>query len=329
MPEDNQKISRTEIDRLIEEFLENLEIERNCSPLTIRNYRHYLNRFSSWLKRNNLQGEPGSINLEIIKKYRVFLARFSTPNGIPLSRSTQSYHVIALRAFLRWLIKNDYKTIPPEKVDLPKSESRSLKFLSTEQMERLLSQPQISTFQGSRDKHSLLFRRALRNKAILEVLFSTGLRVSELVKLNRDQIDLRRREFGVIGKGGRPRVVFLSQRAADWLKKYLDGREDSTQPLFIRHPKNPEKTIGKEMRLTARSVQRIVAKYGRKARLPIEVTPHVIRHSFATDLLMAGADIRSVQEMLGHKNISTTQIYTHVTNKQLREIHETFHGKGK
>jgi len=307
MPEDNQKISRTELDRLIEEFLENLEIERNCSPLTIRNYRHYLNRFSSWLKRNNLQGEPGSVNLEIIKKYRVFLARFSTPNGIPLSRSTQSYHVIALRAFLRWLIKNDYKTIPPEKIDLPKSESRSLKFLSTEQVERLLSQPQISTLRGIRDK------------AILEVLFSTGLRVSELVKLNRDQIDLRRREFGVIGKGGRPRVVFLSQRAADWLKKYLDGREDSTQPLFI----------GKEMRLTARSVQRIVAKYGRKARLPIEVTPHVIRHSFATDLLMAGADIRSVQEMLGHKNISTTQIYTHVTDKQLREIHETFHGRGK
>ncbi|PJC28125.1 hypothetical protein CO054_01785 [Candidatus Shapirobacteria bacterium CG_4_9_14_0_2_um_filter_39_11] len=307
MPEDNQKISRTELDRLIEEFLENLEIERNCSPLTIRNYRHYLNRFSSWLKRNNLQGEPGSINLEIIKKYRVFLARFSTPNGIPLSRSTQSYHVIALRAFLRWLIKNDYKTIPPEKIDLPKSESRSLKFLSTEQVERLLSQPQISTLRGIRDK------------AILEVLFSTGLRVSELVKLNRDQIDLRRREFGVIGKGGRSRVVFLSQRAADWLKKYLDGREDSTQPLFI----------GKEMRLTARSVQRIVAKYGRKARLPIEVTPHVIRHSFATDLLMAGADIRSVQEMLGHKNISTTQIYTHVTDKQLREIHETFHGRGK
>jgi len=307
MPEDNQKISRTELDRLIEEFLENLEIERNCSPLTIRNYRHYLNRFSSWLKRNNLQGEPGSVNLEIIKKYRVFLARFSTPNGIPLSRSTQSYHVIALRAFLRWLIKNDYKTIPPEKIDLPKSESRSLKFLSTEQVERLLSQPQISTLRGIRDK------------AILEVLFSTGLRVSELVKLNRDQIDLRRREFGVIGKGGRSRVVFLSQRAADWLKKYLDGREDSTQPLFI----------GKEMRLTARSVQRIVAKYGRKARLPIEVTPHVIRHSFATDLLMAGADIRSVQEMLGHKNISTTQIYTHVTDKQLREIHETFHGRGK
>jgi len=307
MPEDNQKISRTELDRLIEEFLENLEIERNCSPLTIRNYRHYLNRFSSWLKRNNLQGEPGSINLEIIKKYRVFLARFNTPNGIPLSRSTQSYHVIALRAFLRWLIKNDYKTIPPEKIDLPKSESRSLKFLSTEQVERLLSQPQISTLRGIRDK------------AILEVLFSTGLRVSELVKLNRDQIDLRRREFGVIGKGGRSRVVFLSQRAADWLKKYLDGREDSTQPLFI----------GKEMRLTARSVQRIVAKYGRKARLPIEVTPHVIRHSFATDLLMAGADIRSVQEMLGHKNISTTQIYTHVTDKQLREIHETFHGRGK
>lgn len=305
--QNEEKTQRTELDRLIEEFLEYLEIERNCSPLTLRNYRHYLGRFSSWLKRNVSKAEPNSINLEIIKKYRVFLARFTNLNGIPLSRSTQSYHVIALRAFLRWLVKNDYHTLTPEKVDLPKSESRSLKFLSSDQIERILSQPQISNPQG------------LRDKAILEVLFSTGLRVSELVKLNRDQIDLKRREFGVIGKGGRARVVFLSERAADWLKRYLDKREDSLQPLFI----------GKQMRLTARSVQRIVTKYGRKARLPIEVTPHVIRHSFATDLLIAGADLRSVQEMLGHKNISTTQIYTHVTNKQLREIHETFHGKGK
>ena len=306
------KPKRTEIDRLVEEFLEHLEIERNCSPLTIRNYRHYLNRFSDWLKKNFPQAKPISLNLEIIKKYRVYLARFIGKNNQPLSRITQSYHVIALRAFLRWLIKNDYKTLAPEKIDLPKTESRSIKFLTTEQIERLLSQPGLSKPQG------------LRDKVILEVLFSTGLRVSELVKLNRDQINLKRREFGVRGKGGRNRVVFLSPRAVKWLKRYLSSREDNEKALFIRY-------VGGEgeKRLTPRSVQRIIKKYGRKARLPVEVTPHVIRHSFATDLLMAGADIRSVQEMLGHKNISTTQIYTHITDRQLRDVHQAFHGRGK
>lgn len=309
---------RTELDRLIEEFLEHLEIERQSSPLTIRNYRHYLGRFSNWLKRNNFKAKPSSIDLEKIKKYRVFLARFTAPNGQPLSRSTQAYHVIALRAFLRWLVKNDYEALAPEKIDLPKTESRSLKFLSADQIERFLSQPLPSAKTG------------LRDKAILETLFSTGLRVSELVKLNRDQIDLKRREFGVIGKGRRARVVFLSERAVKWLKKYLDSREDSWKPLFIhfRGGKEAGKDGGK-MRLTARSVQRIVDKYSKKARLPVKVTPHVIRHSFATDLLIAGADIRAVQEMLGHKNIQTTQIYTHVTNRQLRSIHEAFHGKGR
>jgi len=316
--QNEEKLPRTELDRLIEEFLEHLEIERHSSPLTIRNYRHYLGRFSLWFKRQNTKAIPGSINLEIIKKYRVFLARFTPPNGILLSRSTQSYHVIALRAFLRWLVKNDYQTLAPEKVDIPKAESKSLKFLSTEQVERLLSQPQFSA------------RTGLRDKAILEVLFSTGLRVSELVKLNRDQIDLKRREFGVIGKGGRARVVFLSERAMKWLKRYLDSRQDSWQPLYIRYARKEEEQMnGEKMRLTARSVQRIVDKYSRKAKLPVKVTPHVIRHSFATDLLIAGADIRAVQEMLGHKNIQTTQIYTHVTNRQLRSVHEAFHGKGK
>ena len=307
--QNKEKLPRTELDRLIEEFLEHLEIERHCSPLTIRNYRHYLGRFSSWLKKNFSKAKLSSINLEIIKKYRVFLARFIALNGTPLSRSTQSYHVIALRAFLRWLVKNDYQALSPEKVDLPKSESRSLKFLSTDQIERFLTQPSISTDAG------------LRDKAILEVLFSTGLRVSELVKLNRDQIDLKRREFGVIGKGGRARVVFLSARAVKWLQKYLDQRHDSWPPLFIHYQgkKVEEKSAkgrpvvdkdGEKMRLTARSVQRIVEKYSKKAKLPVKATPHVIRHSFATDLLIAGADLRSVQEMLGHKNISTTQIYT-------------------
>jgi len=315
---EEKKILRTEVDRLIEEFLEHLEIEKNCSPLTIRNYKHYLTRFSNWLKANFSKIDLGSLNLEIIKKYRVFLSRFTAKNGIPLSRITQSYHVIALRAFLRYLIKNDYRTIAPEKIELPKSESRSLKFLTTEQVERLLGQPEISKPQG------------LRDKAILETLFSTGLRVSELVKLNRDKIDLNRREFGVIGKGGRARVVFLSKMAAEWIGKYLSSRSDKWEPLFIRLVKNPDIVEdGKKLRLTPRSIQRIVKKYVRKAKIPVDATVHTLRHSFATDLLMAGADIRSVQELLGHKNIATTQIYTHVTNKQLRDVHETFHGKGK
>lgn len=313
-----EKSAQTRLDRLAEEFLEYLEIDRGCSSLTIRNYRHYLGRFSLWLKNNFPKADLGSINLEIIKKYRLFLARFTAPDGTPLSRSTQAYHMIALRSFFKWLIKNDYKVISPEKIDLPKSESRSLKFLTTEQVERLLAQPRIS------------HPRGLRDRAILETLFSTGLRVSELVKLNRDQIDLKRREFGVVGKGGRFRVVFLSKSAAKWLGRYLASRNDRWAPLFIRLPgKKAEVTDGEKMRLSVRSIQRIVKKYVRKAKIPVDATVHTLRHSFATDLLMAGADIRSVQEMLGHKNIATTQIYTHITNKHLREIHEAFHGKGK
>lgn len=313
-----KKLPRTELDRHIEDYLENLEIERNYSPLTIRNYRHYLGRFSYWIKSNYPKANLSSINLEIIKKYRVFLARFTAPNGLPLSRSTQSYYVIALRSFLRWLVKNDIKTIPPEKIDLPKAESHSLKFLTGEQVSRLLNQPEISGPRG------------LRDKAILETLFSTGLRVSELVNLNRETISLKRREFGIIGKGRRPRVVFLSPEAVKWLEKYLSSRTDHWPPLFIRYPgQTISVSDGEKVRLSARSIQRLVEKYVKKARLPVKATPHAIRHSFATDLLMAGADIRSVQEMLGHKNISTTQIYTHVTNKQLKEVHQAFHGRGK
>lgn len=304
--------------QLIEEFLEYLEIEKNCSPLTIRDYRHYLTRFLNWFSSTLSTPSVKNIDLETVKKYRVHLARFADKSGRTLSRQTQGYYVIALRSFLRWLVKNDYQTLPPEKIDLPKGESRSLKFLDASQLERLLAQPDISKPQG------------LRDKAILETLFSTGLRVSELVKLNRDTINLTRREFGVIGKGGHSRVVFLSARATSWLKKYLDSRDDPWEPLFIRLAGAVDPTVsGEKMRLTCRSVQRIVEKYVKKARLPVKITPHGLRHTFATDLLMAGADIRSVQEMLGHKNISTTQIYTHVTNRQLREIHEIFHGKGR
>lgn len=307
-----KKLPRTEWDRLIEEFLEHLEIERHSSPLTIRNYRHYLSRFSNWLKENFPQVQTDSLNTEIIKKFRVFLARYTALNGDSLSVVTQSYHVIALRAFLRWLIRNDFNTLAPEKIDIPKAESRSIKFLSTEQVERLLSQPLPSSKIG------------LRDRSILEVLFSTGLRVGELVKLNRDQIDLKRREFGVIGKGGRSRVVFLSEATCKWLERYLVSREDKDKALFINYSEGKA-----SKRLTARSVQRLIKKYANKAKLPVDVTPHVMRHSFATDLLIAGADLRSVQEMLGHKNISTTQIYTHVTNRHLRNVHDAFHGKGK
>ena len=303
---------------LIDKFLEYLEIEKGCSPLTIRNYKHYLNRFLTFASPTPEKLSPQNINLELVRKYRLFLSRYSDDKGRTLSRKTQAYHVVALRSFLRWLVKHDYETLAPEKIDLPKQEGHSLKFLNAEQIERLLAQPEISEPIG------------LRDKAILETLFSTGLRVSELVKLNRDQISLSRKEFGVIGKGGRSRVVFLSEKAVRWLKRYLDSRDEQYKPLFVRLAGSVSATTsGEKRRLSARSIQRIVEKYVKKARLPVKITPHGLRHSFATDLLMAGADIRSVQELLGHKNISTTQIYTHITDKQLREVHEKFHGKGK
>lgn len=305
-----------DLEKLINEFLEHLEIEKNCSQLTIRDYRHYLERFLAWVLANSPIQKPEQIDLELVRRYRLYLARIGEPT--PLKRVTQNYYVIALRSFLRYLVKRDFKVLSPEKIDLPKTESRSLKFLDAEQIRRFLSSPEISTPQG------------LRDKAILETLFSTGLRVSELVKLNHDQINLERREFGVIGKGGRARVVFLSASAVEWLKRYLEKREDDFKPLFIRYSGkvDPDKD-GEKMRLTARSVQRLVEKYVKKCRLPIKISPHGLRHSFATDLLIHGADLRSVQEMLGHKNISTTQIYTHVTNKQLKEVHEAFHSGNK
>lgn len=302
----------------IEKFLEYLEIEKNSSKFTIRNYRHYLVRFLEFGGRESFPlSNPASITQEVIRNYRLYLSRLSDENGMTLKRITQNYHLIALRAMLRFLIRSDQRTLSPEKIELSKAESRSLKFLDKGAVDRLLSMPEISTPQGMRDK------------AILEVLFSTGLRVSELVKLNRDSINLERREFGVIGKGGRARVVFLSEEATQWVSRYLSGRKDDYIPLFIRYA-GRKVTEGKEdegLRLTARSVQRIVEKYVRKARLPIKITPHGLRHSFATDLLSNGADLRAIQEMLGHKNISTTQIYTHVTNPQLKEIHKKFHNR--
>jgi len=309
--------NQTELGRKVNDFLEYLQVERGSSPLTIRNYKHYLSRFLLWMESQGIREDLKDINQDMVRSFRVFLSNLPGENKQNMSRNTQGYHVIALRSFLKWLIKNDFNVMAPDKIDLPKVVERQVKFLNGEQVDRLLNAPTLSTIQGKRDK------------AILEVLFSTGLRVSELTKLDREKIDMDRREFGIIGKGGKARVVFLSARACDWLIKYLNARDDHFKPLFIRHKgKMDAATPDEKMRLTPRSVQRLIKKYSHKMKLPIEVTPHVMRHSFATDLLNAGADIRSVQEMLGHKNISTTQIYTHVTNKQLRDVHSAFHGKG-
>ncbi|HSX19377.1 MAG TPA: tyrosine-type recombinase/integrase [Candidatus Saccharimonadales bacterium] len=306
-----------DIAALVDEFLEYCEIEKNLSLLTIRDYRHYLKFFIAWQAENSPISAPSDITVEVVRKYRVYLAHFVSPNGnLPLKKVTQNYYVIALRSFLKYLIRKDLAVVSPDKIELPKTESRSLKFLDREQLERLLSQPEISKESG------------LRDKALMETLFSTGLRVSELCKLNRDQINVERKEFGVIGKGGRARVVFLSDRATLWIERYLAARVDQSKALFIRYAGNQEAIENMEkLRLTTRSVQRMIEKYVRKARLPIKITPHGIRHTFATDLLMNGADLRSVQELLGHKNVSTTQIYTHVTNAQLHDVHKAFHGR--
>lgn len=309
--------NQTEVGRKIIEFLDYLQVERGSSPLTVRNYRHYLTRFENWMQSEHVRENLKDINSDLVHRFRIYLANLPGENGELMKRRTQGYHAIAIRSFLKWLIKHDYAVMAPDKIDLPKVEERQVKFLTGEQVDRLLNAPLQDTIQGKRDK------------AILEVLFSTGLRVSELTRLDRDKVNLETREFGVVGKGGKARVVFLSSRATDWLIKYLNARSDHYKPLFIHHKgKSDPTTPDEKMRLTPRSVQRMIKKYSHKMKMPMEVTPHVMRHSFATDLLNAGADIRSVQEMLGHKNISTTQIYTHVTNKQLKDIHEAFHGRG-
>ena len=305
------------LDVLIKEFLEYLEIEKGCSPLTIKEYRHYLKRFYCWLIENSSVTKPEDINLEIVRSYRLYLARFRNRNGVQLKRITQSYHITALRAFLRYLlVLRDINTLSPDKIEIAKLRPRSISFLNSEQIERLLNSPHLSDILG------------LRDKAILETLFSTGLRVSELVSLNRDHVNIERKEFGIRGKGNKLRIVFLSDTAAYWLGRYLQSRPDSFKPMFIRHSGSVDiRKSGENMRLTARSIQKLVAKYSKRCGLPIDASPHTLRHSFATDLLIAGADIRSVHEMLGHESIRTTQVYTHVTNRHLKEVHKTFHSR--
>ncbi len=305
------------LNTLITDFLEYMQIEKGFSQLTIREYHHYLKRFSDWLNDNHPNIKPEEIDLEIIRKYRIHLAQLRNRNNLPLKQSTQSYHVVALRAFLRYLlVKRDIKTLSPDKVDLPKQRSRSVSFLKSDQVERLLSSPKIDDEIG------------LRDRTILETLFSTGLRVSELVSLNRDQVDLERQEFAVKGKGEKVRVVFLSDTATEWIARYLQRRKDNYKPLFIRYTRGVDlKRGGEKMRLTARSIENIVAKYVKRCGLSLKVSPHTLRHSFATDLLIGGADLRSVQEMLGHESIRTTQVYTHVTNRHLKEVHKAFHSR--
>jgi site-specific recombinase XerD len=310
--------TQRELEKKVYDFLEYLEVERGASPLTLRNYKLYLKRLCAFINKNGKPLAISSITPELIHEYRISLAKIPDGKGGVIARKTQGYHAIALRSFLRYLIRSDYEVMSPDEIELPKISDRQIKFLNGEQMDRLLSAPTLSTLNGKRDK------------AILEVFFSTGLRVSELVKLDRDKINLTTREFGVVGKGGKARVVFLSQRACEWIKKYLDSREDKYKPLFIRHKgKVDPGVLDESMRLTPRSVQRMLKKYVKKIKLPVDATPHTIRHSFATDLLVAGADLRSVQEMLGHKNVATTQVYTHVTHKHLKDIHSAFHGKGE
>lgn len=299
--------------RNVQDFFEYLVVTRGSSPLTVRNYKHYLSRFESFLSELGITS-PDLISASAIHQFRVHLAEITDTKGEALSRKTQGYHMIAIRSFLKYLAKNDIVSISADKIELPKIPDRQVSFLNTEQVEKLLSSPSLSTISGRRDK------------AILEMFFSTGLRVSELTRLDRDKIDLERREVGIMGKGGKARVVFLSERATEWIRQYLAARRDHYAPLFIRHKGKAEiDALDEKMRLTPRSVQRLVQKYAKKVKIPVHVTPHILRHSFATDLLIAGADLRSVQEMLGHKNVATTQIYTHVTNKHLKEIHEAFH----
>lgn len=310
------------IDKLITAFLEDLEVARGRSDKTIRNYDFYLKRFYGWLKENNVT-DAEDITQELIHKYRLWLNRLKDPiRKITLKKNTQNYHLIALRAFLKFLSKRDVQSLPPEKIDLAKLPNRMVEFVEGSDLANLMEAP----LKYNQDKII-----QFRDKAILETLFSTGLRVSELAALKRDSINLKKDEFTVRGKGGKTRIVFLSNHARYWLAEYLKLRKDVSEFLFVGHDRALEqREKGKEDKgISPRSVERIVAKYAKFVGITKVVTPHTLRHSFATDLLINGADIRSVQSMLGHSSITTTQIYTHITDQQLRDVHKAFHDRGR
>ncbi len=304
-----KRLDYNKTQKLLEDFLDYLEVEKNRSQKTRQNYQHYLERFFAWAKIRN----PQEITLDLVRKFRLYLNRLQDNQGASLKKITQNYHIIALRSFLKYLAKRDIKSLSAEKIELGKTPERQIEFLEEEELERLLSTPSLNDLSG------------LRDKAILELLFSTGLRVSELVSLDRDKINLNKGEFSVKGKGGKVRVVFLSSTAKKALEEYLKKRDDADLALFVQHRK-AGKSLN-NLRLTARSIQRIVKKYAKAAGLTKDIHTHTLRHSFATDLLMGGADLRSVQALLGHSSITTTQIYTHITDKQLKEVHQAFHAR--
>ncbi|NCU38012.1 hypothetical protein EOL96_03100 [Candidatus Saccharibacteria bacterium] len=296
---------------LIIDFVEHLEVERGRSAKTAENYKRYLERFIEFTGDTTVD----KLSSELVRKYRLWLNRYTGSLGDELALITQSYHLIALRGFLAYLSKRDISSLSPSKIDLPKTHRRQVTFLHYEEVERMMD----CVPDDDLPQH-------LRDRAILELLFSSGLRVSELVNLNKDHINLSRREFMVRGKGQKDRPIFISNGAANHVASYLSCRNDSLPALFLNYSRNNiADTSGDYRRLSPRSVQRIITKYAKLAGITKHVSPHTMRHSFATDLLMNGADIRSVQSMLGHSNISTTQVYTHVTDAHLREVYEKYH----
>lgn len=295
---------------LILDYIEHLEVEGGRSAKTAENYKLYLERFVEFTDDITVE----KITSEIVRKYRLWLNRYKGGNDEELATITQSYHLIALRGFLGYLSRRDIASLSPDKIELPKISRKQVTFLHYDEVERLLAGIPLDTEQG------------LRDRAIVDLLFSSGLRVSELVNLNRDHVNTKRREFMVRGKGQKDRPVFIGEAAAARVNDYLAARMDNLPPLFLSYSRNNiASTGGGYRRLTARSIQRLITKYAKLAGITKHVSPHTMRHSFATDLLMNGADIRSVQSMLGHSNISTTQVYTHVTDEHLREVYEKFH----
>jgi site-specific recombinase XerD len=295
---------------LILDYIEHLEVEGGRSAKTAENYKLYLERFVEFTGDIAV----GKITSEIVRKYRLWLNRYKNNQDDELATITQSYHLIALRGFLGYLSKRDIPSLSPEKIELPKTSRKQVTFLHYDEITRLVDAIPLDSEVG------------LRDRAIVELLFSSGLRVSELANLNRDHVNTKRREFMVRGKGQKDRPVFIGEAAAERVEDYLGARMDNLPPLFLSYSRNNvTSTTGDYRRLTPRSIQRIITHYAKLAGITKHVSPHTMRHSFATDLLMNGADLRSVQSMLGHSNISTTQIYTHVTNEHLREVYEKFH----
>lgn len=310
----------SKLDKLLIKYLEFCEIEKNLSQSTIKMYHFYLSDFLNFARETLGKDSvgPSDLDSDLIKKYRLALnRRLSMKSHEEYKKSTQKTFLVALRAFLKYLIVEEgLDVVPPEKIILGKAEARVPKVLNEDQLEQLFAVQNLNKKSGVRDR------------AILELLFSSGLRVSELVKLNADDLNLKTGEFTVVGKGRKVRTVYLSEAATNWLRRYLSTRADEFIPLFLRYSgkkMDDDDIDGESLRLTARSVQRLLKKYVTRAGLSVDATPHTLRHTFATGLLREGADLRSVQELLGHSNVSTTQIYTHITSKQLKDVHQKFH----